>query len=148
MSGFVYLIGPKDWALNRVKIGFSTGKPIARLKSMQTGCPFPLQVYGFFRGDMAVERLLHATFASLREQGEWFRLEGKLLALVGSLFAETYGEEELGRHAMDSLLYSTIMTEEPPPTYPLGEWRTSAETENMGKWLSRRMRHLSAEAVQ
>jgi hypothetical protein len=98
MSGFVYFIGGKDWRLSRVKIGTTRVGPLNRLSSLQTGSPFPLTLYGYVSGGADFERLLHETFEPLRLHGEWFRNEGKLLALVGHLTFEGEGRETTLAH--------------------------------------------------
>lgn len=92
MSGWVYLIGPKEWTLNRVKIGFTQGNPRARLRQLQTGSPFDLQLYGYFEGTTDLERVLHKAFQPVREQGEWFRTDGRMICFISLLFGATYGE--------------------------------------------------------
>lgn len=137
-EGYVYFIGTDDWRLNRVKIGFTRNGPKARLADMQTGSPFKLRVLGAIGGDMVLERLLHETFAPLREHGEWFRLEGRLLALVSNLFCEThYGEVTLSPKAGEQFLNKLIFDETIPDGVfcSVEEWEGSADTETIGQWL-------------
>lgn len=137
MSGFVYFIGPTDWRLNRIKIGHTTCAPESRLAAMQTGSPFPLELYAFFRGARSVEQLLHETFAPVREHGEWFRMEGKLLAIVSCAFMENYGKSALSDVQIDSILNENLFAEEPPqPTFStIDEWTESANVEVINQWL-------------
>jgi hypothetical protein len=137
MSGFVYFLGPDDWRVGKVKIGYTVGHPNGRLAGLQTGCPFKLAVYGFTPGDFSLERALHETFASLRQHGEWFDMEGKLLSLVSCLYFDKYGrlphtEKEFGAH-----VGATVCSDEPPhPTFcSMDRWMDSADSEPIGDWL-------------
>jgi hypothetical protein len=69
---------------NRVKIGHSF-RPGARTCALQTGSPEPLRLVGVTTGGRAVERSLHARFASVRTHGEWFAASEELLAYIRSL---------------------------------------------------------------
>jgi hypothetical protein len=60
-----------------VKIGYTTGVVEKRLKILQTGTPFPLQVIATLLVEEDVrqkEALLHAFLAQERRNGEWFEL--------------------------------------------------------------------------
>lgn len=76
MKGNIYFIGCLP--LGAVKIGFTKGSPVARLRALQTGSAAPLKMYGYFPGTMDDEKRLHEAFKPLHIHGEWFRLEGKL----------------------------------------------------------------------
>lgn len=65
-----------------VKIGVTSGDPLARLATFQTGSPCPLELVACVYGDEALERALHATFADYRLHGEWFSLSGHVYQLV------------------------------------------------------------------
>lgn len=78
--GFVYFITTTaaidpGRAVEAVKIGYTGGDPYGRLKSLQTGCPTPLVLTGYYEGAPDDERELHRRFASARITGEWFNLE-------------------------------------------------------------------------
>jgi len=77
--GQVYFIACTG--MSAMKIGFTRQGVANRLLALQTGCPLPLRTFGYFPGTIDDERRLHAAFASLRMQGEWFRLAGKLIDL-------------------------------------------------------------------
>jgi hypothetical protein len=78
-TGQVYFIACLP--MRAVKIGYTRQGVLNRLSALQTGCPAPLKLYGYFPGSLDDERRLHEAFGPLRIQGEWFRLEGKLLHL-------------------------------------------------------------------
>lgn len=59
---------------NRVKIGFTTGDPEKRLRTLQTGSPTQLTLLGHEPGTLAGEQELHRLFDVHRIQGEWFAL--------------------------------------------------------------------------
>lgn len=71
---FVYFLAAGPF----IKIGKATGEPWARIRDLQTGCPFPIQLAAFLPGGIKEEFALHRRFASLRSHGEWFRNEGAL----------------------------------------------------------------------
>jgi hypothetical protein len=70
-----------------VKIGHCAG-PVSvstmrsRLKGLQTGSPFKLEVRAMIEGDRQVEEALHQKFAKARTHGEWFRPVASLLELM------------------------------------------------------------------
>lgn len=82
MSGFVYFIAPSDCSESFVKIGFTAGCVYARCSSLQTGCPFPLNVLTYAVGTIQDEQALHDRFAAYRVHGEWFAFEGSLQGYV------------------------------------------------------------------
>jgi hypothetical protein len=65
----IYLIINK--AENFCKIGYSSN-PDARLKQLQTGNPYSLDLITSIQGDISLERELHKKFNHLKLQGEWF----------------------------------------------------------------------------
>lgn len=74
-EGLVYFIGidhPSDEHCTHIKIGFTTGNPYARMKSLQTGCPHKMDMIGYIFGNLELERKLHARFADIGTSGEWF----------------------------------------------------------------------------
>lgn len=77
----VYFIGPSDWRLGRVKIGRTNSGVLNRLSALQTGSPFPLQVYF------------------------------KLLDLVSDLTGETYGMRQSTRKELWESLYAIVLDE-------------------------------------
>lgn len=81
----VYFIAPGEISL--VKIGYTAGADASRrLKALQTAWPFKLRVRLLIpEGAIELERRLHATFADLRIEGEWFASRGKLDALLNCL---------------------------------------------------------------
>ncbi len=86
--GCVYFI--EAVGTNRIKIGFTSKKtPHERLESLQTACPYPLAILGWYPGSMATELALHERFASLRvmPRAEWFHAAKDLRRLAKN-FAE------------------------------------------------------------
>lgn len=75
--GYVYFIKMG----NAVKIGFSTSVG-SRLKTIQTSCPEPAEVMLVLPGSQATEQFFHEHFSKYRLSGEWFSLEGKLVAFL------------------------------------------------------------------
>lgn len=89
-TGFVYfIITGTEECPQQVKIGFTRGEPYSRLKALQTGCPFPLTLYGFVLANEATEKRLHFTLAGDRLSGEWFEFTHSVAGCVHStLLAE------------------------------------------------------------
>jgi hypothetical protein len=71
-----------------IKIGFTAGNPHSRIAQFRTGNPRPLTLLASIPGGEAEEKALHKRFESLRESGEWFRSDPRLLGFIqGMLFA-------------------------------------------------------------
>lgn len=87
-NGVVYLIGSE--VVRVVKIGITRGTAQSRLRSLQTGCPFPLTLFGCFPGYSELEQKLHRTFRPLWIHGEWFELAHKLRDFTG--YIQSYAE--------------------------------------------------------
>lgn len=82
----IYFIAAKG--TNKVKIGYTSGDPTNRLKSLQTGSSEPLEIIAAIPGTMADEKSLHAQFDHLRIPGggqEWFRRDPALEASICAL---------------------------------------------------------------
>lgn len=71
----VYVIGCLDKGY--CKIGIST-YPEQRLKEIQTGCPFKVEVLKVFKGDRNTEKELHKKYKQYHSYGEWFFIKGEL----------------------------------------------------------------------
>lgn len=80
-SNFVYFLAAGPF----LKIGKTSGAPDARIRELQTGCPFPIHLVAHTTGGMKRERELHKQFAKYRAHGEWFRHEGDLAVFVQEL---------------------------------------------------------------
>lgn len=65
-----YLVGAEGSPL--VKIGYTSGSPLKRLASLQTGQPMTLILLWSLPAD--IESELHERFAAFRVRGEWFDL--------------------------------------------------------------------------
>lgn len=66
-----------------VKIGFSDGKVLARIKSVIGGIPYPCQVALILHGKgHAFEQELHVHFNSARTKGEWFRFTPEIREFI------------------------------------------------------------------
>lgn len=66
----IYLARRQD---GRVKIGYTSGDPSHRLRSLKTGAG-ALELLGTMPGDTKLERALHDRYSSYRVEGEWFDL--------------------------------------------------------------------------
>lgn len=80
--GFVYfIINDKN---KLCKIGFSMN-PIDRLKSVQTGCPYPLRLYRQIEGTYSLEKELQRKFQQYKSNGEWFFIKDRLFDYLKEL---------------------------------------------------------------
>lgn len=66
---FVYMIGSTGTGM--VKLGYSKD-PGKRLKELQTGNPYTIEVLATVPGSIELEQVLHVWFADLAYRGEWF----------------------------------------------------------------------------
>lgn len=71
-SGFVYFAAIGDPYITHVKIGFTSKDPEARLRNLQTGCPFRMRLIGYVFGNEGREADLHDVLSEHRCEGEWF----------------------------------------------------------------------------
>lgn len=75
-KGFVYLLLTGD---ETYKIGISKKPALKRIKSLQTGNPFQIQLLKEYLSPhyRKIEKMLHKRFAEYktREKGEWFHLK-------------------------------------------------------------------------
>lgn len=106
--GVVYLIGSD--AVGVVKIGKTRGTVQNRLKTLQTGCPFPLNIYAYFTGYTDLEAKLHRTFRPLWRHGEWFDLRDKLFDFVSYLesYAHTGGSLHISEGDLEAALHDCV----------------------------------------
>lgn len=80
-TGTIYFIASAETA--RIKIGFTAGDPVARLKNLQTGSPTKLTLLAHRSGTIDNEQWLHGEFAEERLHGEWFHASDRLVAFLG-----------------------------------------------------------------
>jgi hypothetical protein len=72
----VYLLKIVNDDKTLYKIGFTRNNVYNRIKDLQTGCPYEIQLVDSFSSDysMIIERTLHNVFYSKKTYGEWFEL--------------------------------------------------------------------------
>ena len=92
-DGFVYFI--RCVGTPFVKIGFTRGRPEARVAALQVGCPLTLAVSGTDYGPPSLERHYHYRFRKCRIHGEWFAMNRELSAFVAEMEAERASWAEL-----------------------------------------------------
>jgi Meiotically up-regulated gene 113 len=92
---YVYVIGR---AAGPVKVGIAS-KPWQRIKELQTGCPFNLEilfVHPMLERESAIwcEQKFHKAYEEHRTYGEWFELEAKLAieGIESILESDRHGE--------------------------------------------------------
>jgi hypothetical protein len=137
VAGFVYFIGPEDWRVGKVKIGRTISGPRGRLSALQTGSPLPLTVYAYVPGGAELEALLHETFHPLRQHGEWFNMDGKLLALVSCMYSYKLGQMFYTELEFRELASEVLCTDEPPHAVfcSTEQWIESADIGRISEWL-------------
>ena len=67
---------------SRYKIGFTAGKLAARIKALQTGCPYPINPVAAFHGTETDQKRLHLMYENYRVIGEWFEFVADILPSV------------------------------------------------------------------
>lgn len=107
-KGTIYALRAGDKHL--FKIGFTSGSVTERMKTLQTGCPYPLALFYDIPGTLKTEATIHKMLAEYRTTGEWF---------------EVYSDEVL--HTMDRFKYhvTRCSTDPESPRFrqPIhGEW--------------------------
>lgn len=86
-QGQVYFIACTE--TNRVKIGFTRGDPIARLRALQTGSAGQLRLMCARPGTPEMERDLHHRFRECNIHGEWFQPNDELVKhMLSIVFVE------------------------------------------------------------
>lgn len=86
---FVYAVGASGTSF--VKIGKATDVE-SRVSSLQTGCPFDLDLWGQAqtwdqRLALQAEATIHRALEPWETRGEWFALHGPIACAVGLMFA-------------------------------------------------------------
>lgn len=85
-----------------VKIG-TTRRGVKRIRDIQTGCPFPVGVWYWFRGGFEEEATLHEFFKEDNTAGEWFMMGPRIKDYIDTMTAHALthksprNEEELER---------------------------------------------------
>lgn len=100
VNGWVYFVLGED--SGRFKIGRAVDVE-KRFRSLRTGCPEELSVYGVMPAvdPVALERALHKRFARYRVRGEWFFDPSGDIAE----FADMYAYELGGTHRIWEEMY-------------------------------------------
>ena len=72
----VYLLKIVNDDKTLYKIGFTRGNVNKRIKELQTGCPYEIQVVDSYCSEygMIIERSLHNKYSHNKTYGEWFEL--------------------------------------------------------------------------
>lgn len=81
-----------------VKIGYSL-RVEERIKELQNGSPFPLEILALSPGDKVAEREYHQKYSDLAIGGEWFQidksLEGEIKQLKGLYGIDPFEVEDI-----------------------------------------------------
>lgn len=81
-DGYVYFAVIGYPYISHVKVGFTTKDPVSRVRSLQTGCPFPIRLLGYVFGSVNREQELHRVFSEWRLAGEWFEYSGYVAQVI------------------------------------------------------------------
>lgn len=76
---FIYFVKPAQHQM--VKIGVSRN-PTDRLSQLSTGAFDEINIIGMISGTPRLEKTLHSLFSEKRMNGEWFRLDSTIKALI------------------------------------------------------------------
>lgn len=94
--GFVYFIVCRD--ADRIKIGYAKN-PRARLRSLQSMCPLPLELLLSVEGTPALERQFHTFFFDVHVRDEWFRFSPVVRRIIDDLIAGEFDHALLPKKA-------------------------------------------------
>lgn len=83
----IYLVASDEGQV--CKIGNSID-PFKRLTSIQTGCPYRLELKACIPGESYDERILHRMFSSHRMMGEWFKYSKAIKEYFQKPFVDFY----------------------------------------------------------
>ena len=86
----IYLLGTLEYRV--AKIG-STDNIKQRISSLQTSCPFDLELIASRDGDCILERQIHQAALHLHKVREWFHLSDELVALFKQSYADSVSQE-------------------------------------------------------
>jgi hypothetical protein len=82
-----------------IKVGYSENSPDERIKSVQTGCPYKIEIHMIKSGNFAAENMIQAHLKEFRTHGEWFifspECEKKLNEFFGILPLRSIRKESL-----------------------------------------------------
>jgi hypothetical protein len=109
--GIIYFVGTKDG--EKVKIGFTEGSVLTRLRQLETSCGEALDLLVFFKGSLTEERELHLHFHEHRLDGEWFAQHPDLSAFIQEAVTRengpvTCGDDEELSHAVTPAVPSRL----------------------------------------
>lgn len=91
-TGKVYFVQDEKLKIGRgwLKIGWTGGSVEKRLRELQIGSPYVLEIVASFPGTQGDEHKLHDTFHKQREHGEWFRPNDTICDLLEGLRSEAF----------------------------------------------------------
>lgn len=113
----VYLLKCGDF----YKIGFTSGrKADDRIRDMQVGNPYKLELAGLWHGTMYHESALHVVFAERRTRGEWFALTDEDVSKIGPLLQSWTEDDAKAKAAKIPEPLSVDPRSLPAATFPPG----------------------------
>lgn len=117
--GLVYFIKDEH---KRVKMGYTDGGVVRRLKSLQLANADLLTIVGILPGTKQKERRLQKQFQSLHVRGEWYRLEDELKSYIKTHTRPPLVEKDYrivkiypgGSRLLKGYIYGVLGDEVPP----------------------------------
>lgn len=133
-KGVVYFIGP-EWRQWRVKIGYTEAGVVGRLKALQTGSPYPLQIHAMIEGGRGLERAFHEAFAPCRLHGEWFSTRHRLGDFVSYLEIPALEGRCANARELGAAFHDTIIQDQIYPEHDVAAYMASANVEALAGWV-------------
>jgi hypothetical protein len=87
-KGTVYFISTEEVPNFPIKIGIAWQAAELRTASINTHCPYQLEILASFEGTLWHERILHERFAADRLRGEWFKRSVNVMRFLLELRTE------------------------------------------------------------
>jgi hypothetical protein len=84
---------PKYYIYNCVKQFIKIGiafNVAGRLKALQSGCPYQLEIVGIKEGNFPIETRLHKAFEKHRISNEWYSNNEKVVAAIEVILKENF----------------------------------------------------------
>ena len=105
-NGYVYAVQSGEF----VKIGVSR-EPERRLVKLQADCPMEAKLLGVIEGGYKLEKVLHKRFRKYHARGEWFHMQGPVLAWAENLSNVSGKEKAAPDGALAAWIFHNCLTD-------------------------------------